>query len=349
MKKLTIYLYRVLLFIIINLIIIILILFMSIKLICSNISPSAKELFATTILETGQLKFLANIFLTKNEINEILNKNTLKDLDQNVDTNLINLIASKSDIEEEIIIEKVSGPSFFGKMMIIKNPQNVFVGSTYPFSEYGDTLENIIKKEEAIAGVNGGLYVSNSGKSGIPLGVVVQKGIIQSINLQGLKGLHLIGLDNNNILKIIDLQNINSKEEIENIIKENNIRDAICFQEEINDKNNHFVKLIINGIEREFDGLGSGANPRTAIGQRADGAILLLTTDGRGSSGHIGATIKDLIKVMKDYKAINAANIDGGSSSCMYYDDHYEMSSITFYYYNSTWRIPTAFVVKNQQ
>mgnify|MGYP004488591487 CR=1 FL=1 len=102
---------------------------------------------------------------------------------------------------------------------------------------------------------------------------------------------------------------------------------------------------IINGERRETKGSGSGANPRTAIGQRKDGTILLLVTDGRGANGHLGATASDLIDVMEEYGAVNAANLDGGSSSSMYYNDKYEMTSVTLYYSNSSWRLPTGFIV----
>ena len=59
-----------------------------------------------------------------------------------------------------------------------------------------------------------------------------------------------------------------------------------------------------------------------------------------------GATAADLIEVMDEYGAVNAANVDGGSSSTMYYNGEYLMTSVTFYYSNSSWRLPTAFVVK---
>ena len=55
-------------------------LLLTITLICHGPSNSAKELFATTILETGQLKFLANVFLSKDEIEGIVSKNSLQDL-----------------------------------------------------------------------------------------------------------------------------------------------------------------------------------------------------------------------------------------------------------------------------
>ena len=124
------------------------------------------------------------------------------------------------------------------------------------------------------------------------------------------------------------------------------IRDAVTFQEEASDVNNHFVQLIINNETREVNGMGSGLNPRTAIGQRADGAVLMFVTDGRGKSGHLGASSLDLIEVMKEFNAVNAANLDGGSSSCMYYEGEYLMPSVTFYYDNSSWRLPAGFIVK---
>ena len=92
-------------------------------------------------------------------------------------------------------------------------------------------------------------------------------------------------------------------------------------------------------------GQGSGLNPRTAIGQRADGAVLMFVTDGRGKSGHLGASSGDLISVMQEFGAVNAANLDGGSSSCMYYNGEYLMTSVTFYYANSSWKLPAGFVV----
>jgi len=171
--------------------------------------------------------------------------------------------------------------------------------------------------------------------------------VIEYNNPSGIAGLHLVGFNEDNLLKIIDLSGKN-KNQVESIIKEEKIRDAVAFQEESSDSNNHFVKLIINGEEREVNGSGSGANPRTAIGQRKDGSVLLLVTDGRGANGHLGATAADLIEIMSEYGAVNAANIDGGSSSSMYYDGKYEMTSVTLYYSNSSWRLPTGFIVEKR-
>lgn len=316
---------------------------LTITLICHGPSESAKELFATTILETGQLKFLANVFLSKEELQEIVDKNSLQDMDAEVDENLINTDGNK---EKELIeIHNVSGDGFEGTMMVVNDPAKISLATTYPWSEYGKELGVIVDEAGAIAGVNGGIYYSSGNKGGRPYGVTVSNGEIQDITL-GWSGLYLIGFDENNLLRIISLEGMN-KSAVEKMVKEEKIRDAISFQEESSDANNHFVKLIINGEKRELSGKGSGQNPRTAIGQRKDGSVLILVTDGRGKNGHLGATASDLIEIMAEYGAVNASNIDGGSSSSLYYNKKYLRTSVTFYYTNSSWRLPTAFVVKD--
>lgn len=319
---------------------------MMIFLICHGPSEKATELFTTTFLETGQMKFIVSIFLSNDRIQEIVAKNSMSEMTAEVDTNLIQIDESvQNNDSQDIELVQISGNTFFAKMLIIKDPSKVKVATTYPWGEYGQELDKLVKNSGAVAGVNGGLYVSDSNKGGKPLGLVVCDGQIQYNNPSGYAGLHLIGFDESNILRIISLEGMNASQ-VEKLVKDEKIRDAVVFQEESSDKNNHFVKLVVNGEGRQMNGSGSGANPRTVIGQRKDGAVLLLVTDGRGASGHLGATASDLIDIMLEYGAVNAANLDGGSSSSMYYNDNYEMTSVTLYYSNSSWKLPTAFVVK---
>lgn len=311
---------------------------------CYGPSKSARDIFVTTMLETGQMKFVVGLVMDQDSVKEIVESNSMKSMKEEVDNDLIKVEENKN--QPDIELKEISGNTFFAKMLIIKDPSRVKLASIYDGSwkTYGVTLDKLVSDNDAIAGVNGGLYQSSGNKGGSPLGVVVRNGKIEYNQPTGLAGLYLIGLNEDNLLQIINLQNKN-KNEVENIIKENKIRDAVAFQEESSDANNHFVKLIINGERRETKGSGSGANPRTAIGQRKDGTILLLVTDGRGANGHLGATASDLIDVMEEYGAVNAANLDGGSSSSMYYNDKYEMTSVTLYYSNSSWRLPTGFIV----
>ena len=337
---------------------------------CDGTSPAAKKVFVTTILETGQLKFLASWFLSPEEIQEVVDSNSMKAFNDEVNTSLIVVEAnsnkssgmtgqsftgtgvvketeqnSETEENKDIEIVEIAGRTFYATMMIVKDPSRVSLATTYPWKEYGVPLDELVETSGAIAGINGGIYNSYNHAGGSPLGVVVSNGEIQMNDPQCLPGLVLIGLTEDDILVVIDLSDKN-KADVEKLVAEQKIRDAVTFQEESSDKNNHFVQLIINGKERELNGMGSGLNPRTAIGQRADGALLLLVTDGRGTSGHLGASASDLIGIMSEYGAVNAANLDGGSSSCMYYDGEYLMSSVTFYYVNTSWKLPCGFVVK---
>ena len=98
--------------------------------------------------------------------------------------------------------------------------------------------------------------------------------------------------------------------------------------------------LIING-EVQSKNLGGGVNPRTGIGQCADGSVLLLVLDGR-SINTLGATMQDVADIMLEYGAVNAGNLDGGSSSVMVYDGEIinNCAPVT-----GPRNIPTAFIV----
>ena len=318
-------------------------------LLCKGPSPAARDLTVTTFLESGNLKFIPRLFLSSEEIDEIVSRTALGEMDTSVldagliDTSQTGSAAAQLDPNGIEIVE-VSGRNYFGKLMIVNDPSRVKVGTTYPFTEYGKNLDEIVANAGGVAGVNGGLYDSLALKGGYPWGVVVSRGEIQYMDIDH-DGLYIIGMDNSNLLQIIAIEGM-SQSEVEALIAERGIRDCVCFQEEASDENNHFVPLVINGEPRELGGLGSGANPRTVIGQRADGAILLLVTDGRGAQGHLGATASDLVNIMVQHGAVNAANLDGGSSSCMYFNGAYEMTSVTLYYANASWLMPTAFVVE---
>ncbi len=335
---------KVLLVILTFLLAVVLALGITIKMICSDTFPSAQKMFVTTVLESGQLKFLAGLFLSPEQVQAIVDENSMKELNAEVNTDLISFDNSTNTDQKDIEVEEVAGATFTGTMMIIKDPSRLSVASIYPWKAQGIPLEELCKNDGAIAGINGGLYNSHNNSGGNPYGVLVSRGEIQYNKPWEWPGLVLIGFTEDNILEIIDINGY-KQDQVEALVKERKIRDAVTFQEEASDANNHFVQLIINGESREMNGQGSGLNPRTAIGQRADGSVLLFVTDGRGKAGHLGASSGDLISVMEQYGAVNAANLDGGSSSCMWYNGEYLMTSVTFYYSNSSWKLPAGFVV----
>lgn len=324
--------------------------------ICHGPSKAARDLFVSTILETGQMKFLASWYFSEDEILAITDRNGMGKTEEDVNPDLIEIpTVDENNGNQEFDIDgielvEISGRSFFAKLLIINDPSRVKLSTIYPWSDfnkskYGETLEQLVQRGDYAAGINGGEYYSEGNWGGIPKGLVVCDGVIQYNAPQA--GDVMVGFTQNNILMIADIGNM-SAEQAEQFVADNQIRDAVSFKDIDDGDNNHFTKLIINGTSREISGSGSGANPRTVIGQRADGAVLMLVTDGRGAAGHLGATAQDLISIMQEYGAVNAANLDGGSSSAMYYNGAYEMTSVTLYYSTSSWRLPTAFVVEKR-
>ena len=61
-------------------------------------------------------------------------------------------------------------------------------------------------------------------------------------------------------------------------------------------------------------------NPRTAVGQRADGKIILLAVDGRRSGFSVGMTNWELAQAMVRLGCVTASALDAGGSTTMAFD-----------------------------
>ena len=272
-------------------------------------SPSARNMFVTSVIETSALDFLATWFLPAEEIETILATNKIEQIDTVTNPNLI-VIPEKSELaddseEKDIEVVEVSGPTYTGRIMIVKDPSRVFVGTCSSFGnpdKTGDKLQSMVSRYDAVAGINGGgfLDINGNGTGSIPTGFVFSDG--EFLYGPTSSSELVIGFDNDDKL-IVGYMTAKQAQE-------RGIRDALTFG----------PALIVNGKPANVSGYSSGLNPRTAIGQRADGAVLLLVIDGR-QPGSLGAFHTDTIEVMLNFGAVNAANLDGGSSSLMVYND----------------------------
>lgn len=316
--------------------------------ICVN-GPSerAKELFVLSVRETSAVGFLADWFCTKEEIAVIEQAQAEEEI-RITDTSLIKVeVVSKTeeiseeqsgkDLQnvtqeeenkpvEEIEFHNVSGATYKGIMMIVKDPSRVIVGTSSPVYEQGvpgKKVVDMIASYNAVGGVNAGGFEDpqGAGDGGIPKGIVISEGELRFGNLE--ETYEVIGLSKENVLIVGSMTASHALEM--------GIRDAVSFG----------PILIVNG-EATKASKGGGLNPRTAIGQREDGAILLLVIDGRQSSS-LGASYWDITEVMLDFGAVNAANLDGGSSSVMYYEGELLNSCSSIY---GPREMPTSIVVR---
>lgn len=321
----------------------------SVMWICVN-GPStrARELFVLSVRETSAVGFLANLYLSNDQIQAIETANRAVVVDI-TDTSMVTIQANETEEEveppreqetdagalpeeaaarqeEPIEFHNVSGSTYKGIMMVVKDPSRVMVGtSSQAYSEDvpGKKVVDMIASYGAIAGVNAGGFEDpkGAGDGGIPKGVVISEGTLRYGNLNTTY--EIIGMNQDNIL-VVGSMTAQKALDI-------GIRDAVSFG----------PILVING-EATAASQGGGLNPRTAIGQRGDGAMLLLVIDGRQSSS-LGASYSDVTKIMLEYGAVNAANLDGGSSSVMYYEGELLNSCSSLY---GPREMPTCIVVR---
>ena len=225
------------------------------------------------------------------------------------------------DCPDGIKIIRITGKTYRATLLLIKDPSKVYAGTSLELrgiSQYNHNVAGVqvlaaAKNDGAIAAINGGFYYDGNYKyngmtlynGSMPFGSVVSKGKFVYENDGGpYKG--FIGFTNDNVL--VAFNRSITKEDYEKY----SIRDGMSCA----------PALIINGIPQSYSGAEDekSLNPRTAIGQRADGAVIFLTIDGRMGSS-LGGSYSDIIDIMLEYGAVTAGNLDGGSSSVMYYLD----------------------------
>lgn len=296
-------------------------------------SPTVTGMFTRSVRETSAIRWISNIFLTDEELNEYKSVSTEDLATESVNTSLIHVEKAaerrESGESESVKLIDIAEGTCKGKLLIVSDPKQVILGTSDEFvKQPGLQLTDMVAKYNGIAGINAGGFndENGTGSGGIPQGIVIVDG--QVIYGNDLTPYHLVGLDRDGILHVGSMSGRDAVA--------NGIQWAVSFVTH----DGLASSLIING-EIQRQNLGGGVNPRTALGQRDDGALLLLVLDGR-SINTLGATMEDVVNIMLEYGAVNAGNLDGGSSSVMVYDGEIvnHCASVT-----GPRRIPTGFIV----
>ncbi|MBR2696022.1 MAG: phosphodiester glycosidase family protein [Parasporobacterium sp.] len=276
-------------------------------------SQTAKTIFTVSCYETSAMKWVPKMFISQKEYDEIIDSTRMVEVDDGTvtDTSMIDIA---EDVTQDIELIDVVGSSYKGKLLIVHDPSRVFLGTIGAFGEYqGEVVQEIAAHYDGVvAGVNGGDFVDMGSYSytAQPLGLVISNGEIV-FQEPGYDTYHIAGFTQDNHFFMGQVT-------ADEAINTYHIRDCVYTA------HNTGPFLVMDGeamINEVPDSAtyGGGKNPRTAIGQRADGAVLLLVVDGRQADS-LGATFKDLAYAMLEYGAVNACAMDGGTSSQMVYN-----------------------------
>lgn len=257
-----------------------------------------KELWVVTAMSTMSHQYLATWFLSDEEIQEILSK---LEVQNNEDSNLDEIKIGKHNDNKEITVEKITGKNYVGYVMTIPNASKVKLVDGRK-SNRGSKLSEIVKNNNAIAGINAGGFADEGGVgSG---NVLCDATIINKKLLYGNKGTKysLIGLS-------ADKKLVLGKYTYDQAIKAG-IESAVEFG----------PYIIVNGNNQITNSSSGGIHPRMAIGQKKDGTFIFVVIDGRQPGYSIGTNLLELQNIFNKYDVYNAANLDGGSSATMYYN-----------------------------
>lgn len=262
------------------------------------------DLYIVTAMRTSDHQYLAKTFYSEKYIAKAMARNKVQQV-----PGVSEPVVGSGGSEVELIELKHFGWNGY----LVKAGSDCEIRFAYSRDEDGTMIEQFARDRGirpglttadgaapngARAAINASGYLSN-GRKGVPGGFTIHEGHVTG--WQGDYYCSYVALDRENKLHF-------GRQKTQEVTAAG-YEEVIAFG----------PLLILNGEKADITGNGGGVAPRTAIGQTADGETLLLVIDGR-AVGSIGATLRDVQDVMAEYGAVNAVNLDGGCSTCMYYD-----------------------------
>ncbi len=321
-------------------------------------SETARDLAVLSALQASATKWVPGLFLDEKTVEEIKSKSEvvvedaipLSEYDKKTEEEIKAEEDKWANAKDGIIYETISESTFKAYVVLVRDPSRVFTGvssENYSNATEGITVFKAAEKYNALVAINGGEFADagGTGTGYAPVGLTYSNG--ECVWNDGAKRT-FIGFTKDN--KLVASENM-TKEKADAL----GMRDGVCFL-----RGNTLISCEKDVVTRYYADGNNGTAQRTAIGQTADGTVILIVTDGRSASS-LGATHNDMIDLMVSYGAVSAGMLDGGSSSVMYYRDFHEKLGIdyeslseygkkglvnNYVAFTSPRRCPTYFIVK---
>lgn len=264
---------------------------------------NAKRTYVGSVMTTMNHQYLVKWFLSDEEIEGIIGKESLDSNNDTTDIQTINISGRNDNTIKTYTID--GNPKFKGYYIVVNDPKRVKIGTSSKLETEGETTSEIAEHNNAIAAINGGAFIDKTsvewtGTGAFPDGIVISNGKVIWDSIPDGTKTDLFGITNKGVLIVGKYS--------ENELKNLNVEEALSFG----------PTLIINGKKTNIT-IDGGIAPRTAIGQKKDGSIILMVIDGRSLTS-LGATYTEVQDIMYKLGAINAINLDGGKSTTMYFD-----------------------------
>ena len=208
------------------------------------------------------------------------------------------------DIPNNMILVGVeNGTDYKAKLCIVKDPAQVDLAKAASLGSRGEIIDNFGTRNGALVAINASGFVDpeGHGNGGVVNGCLV----IDGKNYGNAKS------SKHSFWKMIGCK------------YDNRLYVSNFYESDVTEYNwavEFFPAIAVNGECVVRGTYGLGLQPRTAIGQAKDGTFMLLIVDGRQVGYSVGCTMATCADILIEYGAYQAANLDGGSSSIMWYN-----------------------------
>ena len=277
---------------------------------------SFKNTIIATAMATKNHQWIAYTFYSEKDINYVMSLDSYIPLTDEVDLNAIVIDTSEKDsydneYDEQILTRDEGNDDYKviplkvgktdGYLVAIYDPSKVKLIHSKTFNT-GSGLEQVLSMCKRYGGsvcINGGGFVdAGYATFDIPMGYIIKDGKVIWSDSENPG--NLIGFTYDNKLLLTNATG-------EDAIKKG-MKDALEFG----------PFLIVNGKAMQYANSSSAGGysraARSAIGQRKDGVVLFLVTEGTHSTG---PNLGEMIETLEKYGAYNAANLDGGTSTSL--------------------------------
>lgn len=275
-----------------------------------------RNLYVTTAMQTMNHKYLAKVFYSDKTIEKIMSQNYIVTIDEDVDTDDIVIDTkektSYKDKYEEELLTREDGNDLYkvldvkvgnakGYLVAIYDPTKVRLLRTKKFNvgTFGERVVDFCRRYGGVVCINAGGFANGlDNGSDVPLGYVIDDGEVVWPEENSDDRGDIIGITDEGKLKLMN--NATGQEAVQA-----GVRYGVEFG----------PFLIVNGKSIKIEGTPYGVANKCVIAQRKDGVMMFLVTEGETYID--GASLQDVLTVLENYGAYNAANLDGGQSTSL--------------------------------
>lgn len=212
--------------------------------------------------------------------------------------------ASANAVRRAITVQTLNEGSYTGYEITLSHPSWLrLVTTTGGPDGRGLTLQEAMTQYGAVAGINAGGFVDpgGDGNGGTPVGLIITAGHLVN------PASYLVGT--NQVMGMTASGQWFMGDYTGSFLLDHHVEYAIQFGPELIANG----KVLVSGTD------GWGYAPRTVIGQKRSGAIVMWVNDGRWGDGmwDVGSSLGEVANLLRAQGVVNAFNLDGGGSATM--------------------------------